>query len=195
MNREVFLIVGLGNPGEEHAHTRHNAGFDTAERLEKRWNLTLRRKLLLRGETAETTDGEKKIVLCRPLTYMNASGECVKRLMRWYDCPADHLLVIYDDIDLAPGRLRMRRGGGPGTHNGMRSIVEELGTQDFPRLRIGTGDRPAGQDLVSWVLGRFPAEERPMMEQTFELAAECAEDWVRNGLDHATQKAATESKR
>ena len=190
MDKELFLIVGLGNPGDEYAHTRHNAGFDAAERLEKRWNLTLRKKLLLRGETAEMTDGEKKIVLCRPQTFMNASGDCVKRLVKWYNCPLDHLLVIYDDIDLAPGRLRMRAGGGPGTHNGMRSIVEELGRPDFPRLRIGTGDRPAGQDLVSWVLGHYPAEEKDRMDRIFDLAADCAEEWVRKGLDAAVRMAA-----
>lgn len=190
MEKELFLIVGLGNPGTEYAHTRHNAGFDASERLEKRWNLTLRKKLLLRGETAEMTDGEKKVVLCRPQTFMNASGDCVKRLVKWYNCPLDHLLVIYDDIDLAPGRLRMRAGGGPGTHNGMRSIVEELGRQDFPRLRIGTGDRPAGQDLVSWVLGHYPAEEKDRMDRVFDLAADCAEEWVRNGLDAAVRMAA-----
>ena len=190
MNKELFLIVGLGNPGPEYAHTRHNAGFDTSERLEKRWNLTLRKKLLLRGETAESTDGEKKIVLCRPQTFMNASGECVKRLVKWYNCPLDHLLVIYDDIDLAPGRLRLRGSGGPGTHNGMRSIVEELGSQQFPRLRIGTGDRPAGQDLVSWVLGHYPAEEQERMDQAFEGAADCTEDWIQNGIDHAMRMAA-----
>lgn len=190
MSREIFLIAGLGNPGEEYAHTRHNAGFDAAERLEKRWGLTLRKKLLLRGETAEWSDGEKKVVLCRPLTFMNDSGDCVKRLVSWYNCPLDHLLVIYDDIDLEPGRLRMRKSGGPGTHNGMRSIVEKLGSQDFPRLRVGTGDRPAGQDLVSWVLGHYPAEERLKMDQVFDLAADCAEDWIRNGADHAMQLAA-----
>ena len=129
-------------------------------------------------------------MLCRPQTFMNASGDCVQRLVKWYNCPLDHLLVIYDDIDLAPGRLRMRAGGGPGTHNGMRSIVEELGRQDFPRLRIGTGDRPAGQDLVSWVLGHYPAEEKDRMDRIFDLAADCAEEWVRNGLDAAVRMAA-----
>ena len=185
MSREIFLIAGLGNPGEEYAHTRHNAGFEAAERLEKRWGLTLRKKLLLRGETAEWSDGEKKVVLCRPLTFMNDSGDCVKRLVNWYNGPLDHLLVIYDDIDLEPGRLRMRKSGGPGTHNGMRSIVEKLGSQGFPRLRVGTGDRPAGQDLVEWVLGRYAPEEQEIMNRAFDRAAESALVWVREGLDAA----------
>ncbi len=187
MSKEVFLIVGLGNPGAEYAHTRHNAGFDTLALLEKHYQVTLGRKML-QGILAETVQGEKKIVLCAPQTYMNASGECVAKLMRWYHCEPDHLMVIYDDIDLPPGRVRVRKNGGPGTHNGMRSIVELLGTQDFPRIRVGTGDRPAGADLANWVLGHPDPETRPVMEEAFRKAAEAAADWVEQGIDHAMQK-------
>ena len=191
MNREIFLIVGLGNIGDEYAHTRHNAGFDALERLENRLGLQLRRKLLLRGLTGEITDGEKKIVLCKPATFMNSSEDCVEKLVRWYDVPLDHLLVIYDDIDLPPGRVRVRKSGGPGTHNGMRDIVERLGSESFPRIRIGTGDRPKGQDLVTWVLGHAAPEERKVMEEAFDCAANCALDWVRNGIDSAMRTAAS----
>ena len=187
MSKEVFIIVGLGNPGAEYAHTRHNAGFDTLALLEKHYQVTLGRKML-QGILAETVQGEKKIVLCAPQTYMNASGECVAKLMRWYHCEPDHLMVIYDDIDLPPGRVRVRKNGGPGTHNGMRSIVELLGTQDFPRIRVGTGDRPAGADLANWVLGHPDPETRPVMEEAFRKAAEAAADWVEQGIDHAMQK-------
>ncbi len=187
MEKEVFLIVGLGNPGEEYAHTRHNAGFDAMERLISRYGVSLRKRLLLKGMTAECREGDRKIVLCEPTTYMNASGECVKRLIDWYHCPLDHLIVIYDDIDLPPGRVRVRQAGGPGTHNGMRSIVEQLGESGFPRIRIGTGDRPAGQDLVSWVLGRCGQEERETMAAAFELAAACAVEWAVNGIDKAAR--------
>ncbi len=184
MQKELYLIVGLGNPGPEYAHTRHNAGFEVVDRLASRLGLTLRKKLLLHGQTAEAAGDGRKIVLCEPLTYMNASGDCVRRLLDWYQASPERLLLIYDDIDLAPGRIRVRSGGGPGTHNGMRSVVERLGTSAFPRIRVGTGDRPAGQDLVSWVLGRCTAEERPVMDAAFDLAADCAEDWVRNGIEH-----------
>lgn len=187
MSKEVFLIVGLGNPGAEYAHTRHNAGFDTLAELEKHYQVTLGRKML-QGILAEKTEGEKKIVLCAPQTYMNASGECVSKLLHWYHCEPDHLMVIYDDIDLPPGKVRVRKSGGPGTHNGMRSIVELLGTQDFPRIRVGTGDRPAGADLANWVLGHPDAETRPVMEEAFRKAAEAAADWVESGIDHAMQK-------
>ena len=186
MAKEVFLIVGLGNPGTEYAHTRHNAGFDTLELLERHYQVTLGRKML-QGLLAEITEADRKIVLCAPQTYMNASGECVARLMQWYHCEPDHLMVIYDDIDLPPGRVRVRKQGGPGTHNGMRSIVEILGREDFPRIRIGTGDRPAGWDLADWVLSRPDPETRKAMEQAFEKAAETAADWVEHGIDHAMQ--------
>lgn len=186
MSREVFIIVGLGNPGEEYAHTRHNAGFDTMEELEKHYRTTLGRKML-QGLLAAVPDGDRKVVLCRPQTFMNNSGECVARLMRWYHCEPDHVLIIYDDIDLPPGRVRVRRNGGPGTHNGMRSIVEKTGREDFPRIRVGTGDRPAGADLVNWVLGHYDAQTQPVMDEAFRKAAETAVDWVENGIDHAMQ--------
>ncbi len=184
MEKEVFLIVGLGNPGLEYAHTRHNAGFDTLELLERRYQTTLGRRTL-QGLLAEITRADRKIVLCAPQTYMNASGECVAKLMNWYHCEPDHLMVIYDDIDLPPGRVRVRKRGGPGTHNGMRSIIETLGRDDFPRIRVGTGDRPAGQDLVSWVLGRPDPETRELMEKAFRKAADAAADWVEKGIEEA----------
>lgn len=186
MSKEVFLIVGLGNPGAEYAHTRHNAGFDTMELLEKHYQVTLGRKML-QGILAEITEGDRKIVLCEPRTYMNASGECVEKLLRWYHCEPDHLMVIYDDIDLPPGKVRIRKNGGPGTHNGMRSIIGTLGREDFPRIRIGTGDRPEGWDLAAWVLGHYDPESRKKMEEAFQKAADAALDWVQNGIDHAMQ--------
>ena len=185
MEKKICLIIGLGNPGEKYAHTRHNAGFEVTDILEKETGARLRKKMLQPWQEAEWTDGERKIVLCRPLTYMNNSGEAVKKLMARYRVPAEQALVIYDDIDLPPGKVRVRPGGSPGTHNGMRSIVAETGTDAFPRIRIGTGDRPKGGDLVSWVLGHYGPEERPLMEEAFRLAAECAMEWAKNGIDAA----------
>ena len=181
----VYLIVGLGNPGEKYAGTRHNAGFDTLDRLIRESGAVLKKRLLLQGSIAEKKIGDRKIVFCKPDTFMNRSGECVQRLMKRYRCAPDRLLVIYDDIDLPPGRIRVRKSGGPGTHNGMRSIVETLGSSEFPRIRIGTGDRPAGQDLAEWVLSRCDGEEREKMEAAFSRAAECAGIWVREGIDAA----------
>ena len=188
MAKEIYLIIGLGNPGEKYAHTRHNAGFEVMRRLEEYYGAKLKRKLLLQGATAEITDGERKIVLCEPLTYMNRSGECVKRLKARFQVPDERMLVIYDDIDLPPGKIRVRKNGGPGTHNGMRSIAEKLGETNFPRIRVGTGDRPAGQDLAAWVLGHYTAEEKAVMEKAFGRAAESAVVWANEGIDQAMQK-------
>ena len=167
MAKEIYLIIGLGNPGAEYAHTRHNAGFEVMSRLEESFSVKLRRKFLLQGQTAEITDGETKIVLCEPLTFMNRSGDCVRKLLNRFKVPQENLLVIYDDIDLPPGKVRVRKNGGPGTHNGMRSIASCLGKTDFPRIRVGTGDRPAGQDLAAWVLGHWSAEDKEKMEAVF----------------------------
>ena len=143
---------------------------------------------------AEWTDGTKKIVLCRPLTFMNNSGEAVKKLMAKYGVPAEQVMIIYDDIDLPPGKVRVRKSGGPGTHNGMRSIVGETGTDAFPRIRVGTGDRPAGQDLVNWVLGRPGEDKKPRMAEAFSIAAECAAEWAEKGTDAAMRLASEKGK-
>ena len=188
MEKKVFLIIGLGNPGEKYAHTRHNAGFEVTEQLEKELGVRLRKKMMKPWQEAEWTDGERKIVLCRPLTYMNNSGEAVSRLMNQYGVPPERTLILYDDIDLPPGKVRVRPKGGPGTHNGMRSIVAETGSDAFPRVRIGTGDRPKGEELTDWVLGRCTPEEKPVMEAAFRKAADCALEWVRGGIDAAMRK-------
>ncbi|MBQ6399071.1 MAG: aminoacyl-tRNA hydrolase [Clostridia bacterium] len=187
MEKETFLIVGLGNPGEEYAHTRHNAGFEAADRVAGRLGLAFRKKPALEGALAEAAEPERKIVICEPETFMNNSGRCLRKLMDWYKIPPERVLILYDDIDLPPAHLRFRKNGGPGTHNGMRSIAEETGTTAFPRIRIGTGDRPRGQDLVSWVLGRPGPEERDAMAEAFDRAAEGALIWAREGAEKAMQ--------
>ena len=194
MEKKFFLIVGLGNPGEKYAHTRHNAGFEVVDLLEKKYAVKTRKKILQPWAEAEWTDGTQKIVLCRPLTFMNNSGVAVKKLMAKYGVPAEQVMIIYDDIDLPPGKVRVRKSGGPGTHNGMRSIVGETGTDAFPRIRVGTGDRPAGQDLVSWVLGRPGEDEKSRMAEAFSIAAECAAEWTENGTDAAMRLASEKGK-
>ena len=189
MEKQIFLIIGLGNPGEKYAHTRHNAGVEVMDLLEKQYAVKLRKKVLQPWAAAEWTDGRKKIVLCKPLTFMNNSGIAVKKLMDRFGVPPEQVLILYDDIDLPPGKVRVRKNGGPGTHNGMRSIVKETGTDAFPRIRVGTGDRPAGQDLVNWVLGRPGPDEKPLMEAAFAEAAECAAEWAEAGIDAAMRKA------
>ena len=187
MEKETFIVVGLGNPGKEYALTRHNAGFEAMDILSNRWNQPLTKKKM-NGLVAETTYQGKRVVLVKPQTYMNLSGTCVAEVVSWYKCPLQNLLVIYDDIDLPLGRLRVRKGGSAGTHNGMRSILQHLSGQDFPRIRIGVGAKPEGWDLADWVLSRCQLpEEREAMQDAYVRAADCVEEWLKNGIEKAMQ--------
>ncbi|MBR3764790.1 MAG: aminoacyl-tRNA hydrolase [Clostridia bacterium] len=189
MEKQTFIVVGLGNPGAQYARTRHNAGFETLEVLSRRWGVEISRKKL-GGLVAETTYNGHRVVLVLPQTYMNASGECVQPILQWYKAPLANMVVIYDDIDLALGRLRVRKSGSAGTHNGMRSILGCLGNQQgFPRIRVGVGAKPEGWDLADWVLSTYRLrEEREEMEKAFVRAADCVEDWLKNGIEHAMQQ-------
>lgn len=185
MEKETYLVVGLGNPGAAYAHTKHNVGFEVTDQLASRWHVRLDKKKL-GGLLAETTFADKRVVLCQPQTFMNLSGECVSQLVRWYKTPLERLLVVYDDIDLPVAHLRMRQSGSAGTHNGMRSIIGQLPGQNFPRLRVGVGAPPPGWDLVRWVLARCQTrEEQSAMDEAFQRAAECVETWLRDGPEAA----------
>lgn len=185
MDQETLLIVGLGNPGAQYAHTRHNAGFDAMEELCRMWGVTLDRKRF-KGLSAETKVDGKRVVLCQPQTFMNLSGECVAELLQWYKVPMENLLVIYDDIDLPVGKIRMRKSGSAGTHNGMRSIMQHVPNQDFPRIRVGVGAKPENWDLADWVLSRYVVrEEQEAVADALKRAAKCAELWVKQGADRA----------
>lgn len=189
MEKQTFIVVGLGNPGAQYARTRHNVGFETLEILARRWGVEINKKKS-NGLIAETTFGGHRVVLVMPQTFMNSSGECVQPILQWYKAPLENLVVIYDDIDLALGRLRVRKAGSAGTHNGMRSILQCLGNQQgFPRIRVGVGAKPEGWDLVDWVLSTYRmSEERQEMEKAFVRAADCVEDWIQNGIEHAMQQ-------
>ncbi|MDO4482928.1 MAG: aminoacyl-tRNA hydrolase [Clostridia bacterium] len=187
MSKETFIVVGLGNPGDKYAHTRHNVGFDVTEKLEKQLNITLN-KAKFSGMLTETDVDGNRLVICRPQTFMNLSGDCVGQLLSWYKVPLDHLMVIYDDIDLPAGKLRIRKSGSAGTHNGMRSIIANVPGQDFPRIRVGVGKCPEDWQLVDWVLSRYRTrEEQQDMDHAFDLAADCVLDWIRSGIEHAMQ--------
>lgn len=184
----MFLIVGLGNPGAQYAHTRHNAGFDVTDALAQKLDIAIARK------KDEALVGEgffagQKLIVAQPQTFMNLSGQAVSALVRWYKLPLSQLLVIYDDIDLPPGTVRIRPNGSAGTHNGMRSIVEELGSDAFPRIRVGVGDRRPGYELADWVLGHYiTPEEKQLAEDAFLHAAEGALCFVREGIESAMCK-------
>ena len=187
MEKETWLVVGLGNYGGQYRHTRHNVGFDVTDLLCSRWNVTLDKRRC-KGLLCEVNRGDGRVVICQPQTYMNSSGECVAELMSWYKCAPDHLLVIYDDIDLPGAKLRMRKNGSAGTHNGMRSILAQVGTQEFPRLRVGVGKCPPEWQLVDWVLSHYQgSDEEQAMQAAFARACDVVECWLDQGIEPAMQ--------
>ena len=191
----MYLIVGLGNPGDKYEHTRHNVGFDVLTLLSEKLHIPINRikSNALIGEGL--FEGEK-VALCKPQTYMNLSGEAVQQLMHWYKLSPERLMVIYDDIDLAPGWLRIRRDGSAGTHNGMRSIVTCVGTDTFPRIRVGIGGRPPAFELADWVLSRYNTpEERKVAFEAYQLAADAAIEWMRSDIQSAMNKYNTQKPR
>jgi PTH1 family peptidyl-tRNA hydrolase len=178
----MWVIVGLGNPGEEYAQTRHNIGFRCVNELAKRHGLEFDRKLA-RSRVAEGQIGGQRVALAKPFTYMNVIGQAVVGLCQWYKIdPAQELLVIYDDLDLPFGVLRLRTRGSPGTHNGMKSVVAQLGSQVFPRLRIGIGQGPPGRDAAKYVLSRFTREEEERLPEICARAADAVETVLREGM-------------
>lgn len=177
------MIVGLGNPGRRYAHTRHNIGFDTVDALAKRLDASSRRERF-QAEIVEATDDQARLVLVKPLTMMNRSGQAVAQLARWYRCEPEQLLVVYDDLDLPFGRLRLRRGGGAGGHNGVSSVIQQLGVSDFHRLRIGIGRPPSG-NAVGYVLSRFSAEEAQRVPEIIDQACDAILCWRRDGIEQA----------
>lgn len=184
----MYLIVGLGNPGSKYAHTRHNVGFDVLEALSRKTGASITRQKE-QALVGECFIGGQKTILALPQTFMNLSGEAVSRLVRWYRVEPEHLLVAYDDIDLAQGAIRIRKSGSAGTHNGMRSIVELLGYENFPRLRVGIGERAPGFDLADWVLSRYQTpQEQQCAAQAFDLAADAIVEYIQNGIESAMCK-------
>lgn len=183
----MHLIVGLGNIGKEYDGTRHNIGFETLDYLSDKKGITITKKEQ-NGVTGVYREDGHKIMLAKPTTYMNNSGLCVVGLMNFYDIPLDNLLVIYDDIDLATGDVRIRQRGSAGTHNGMRSIIAHLGSPEFARIRIGIGRPRLGSELVHYVLGRFPKSEFPAMENAVMEAAKGVDIFVKDGVDLAMNR-------
>jgi PTH1 family peptidyl-tRNA hydrolase len=176
----VKLIVGLGNPGPEYSDTRHNVGFWVTAELAKRHQAKLRLSSKWQARTARVTQGAEDVLLAEPMTFMNLSGRAVRDLVTFYKIPVADILVMVDDADLPLGKLRIRMSGSAGGHNGLKSIIQELGTQEFSRLRIGVG-RQAGE-LKNHVLGRFGAGEREPIETAVKRAGDAAEMFVTDGI-------------
>lgn len=183
----MYLIVGLGNPGREYEHTRHNAGFDAIDVLAGKLGADVKEKKH-KGLCGKGMIAGEKVILLKPQTFMNLSGESVRAAADFYKIDAEHMIVLYDDVDLDVGKLRVRAKGSAGGHNGIKNIIAHMGTQEFPRVRIGVGAKPDRMDLADYVLGRFSQVERPVMEDAFEEAAEAAIAVVEDGIDAAMNR-------
>lgn len=179
----MLAIIGLGNPGEKYTHTRHNVGFDVVEMLSQKLDTPVK-KLKCHATVGETQYAGQKLVLIKPQTFMNLSGQTVSEALQWYKLTPKEVLLIVDDIDLPFGQVRVRAKGGPGTHNGLRSIVQLTGSEDFPRIRVGMGAPPPEWDLADWVLSTFRTpEERKTAFDAYLTAADAALCWAEHGID------------
>ena len=183
----MYLIVGLGNPESEYAHTRHNMGFDTINELAKSNNINITKtKFKALYETGIIQN--EKVILLKPQTYMNLSGEAIKEARDFYNVKPEEIIVIYDDIDIEKGKIKLRKKGGPGSHNGMKSVVQELNTTDFIRIRVGIGQPEFKSDMINYVIGNVPEEEQKILQQGTKKAAEAIEEILKNGIDIAMNK-------
>jgi peptidyl-tRNA hydrolase, PTH1 family len=186
-NLTTFLIAGFGNPGREYMNTRHNIGFMAIDRLCRKLDVFLG-KLQSNALTATFKDTEYRIILAKPQTYMNLSGQSVVGLLHFYKIPVEQMLVIHDDMDIPFGSLRIRPSGGSGGQRGLGSTIEKLGSQDFARLRMGIGRPPGRMDSKDYVLQSFPSAEQQMLDTVLDAAAEAALVFVREGLDTAMNR-------
>jgi peptidyl-tRNA hydrolase, PTH1 family len=187
MTENTYLIIGLGNPGREYKDSRHNFGFMLIDLLAVRLNargMKLQSKAIVTSALHE----ENKIILAKPQTYMNLSGQSVQGLLNFYKLPIENLLVAHDDLDIPFGTIRIRPGGGPGGQRGMASTIEKLGTKDFPRLRLGIGRPPGRMESKDYVLQDFSKEDQKILPELLDRAADAALEFVANGLNAAMNK-------
>ena len=184
----AWLIVGLGNPGEKYENTRHNVGFQVIDELAERQGKPVQR-LKFKALTGLLTIGGEKALVMKPVTYMNLSGEAVRPAADFYKLPPERILVISDDVALAAGRLRIRAKGSAGGHNGLKSIIQHLGTDQFPRIRVGVGEKPhPDYDLADWVLGRPQGEDKKAIDEAVKRAADAVECILTQGLERGMGK-------
>jgi peptidyl-tRNA hydrolase, PTH1 family len=180
-----FLIVGLGNPGKEYHDTRHNVGFRCVDALAAAYGLSYDSKKKSKAKVATGMIADSAVVLVKPQTYMNLSGSSVQGLAAFYKVPPAQIIVVYDDLDLPPGTLRIRAKGGSGGHRGMTDIIQRLGTQDFPRIRFGIGRPPDRMDPAAFVLRRFDAEESPVVDEAVTRVLKTIEMWLSDSINNA----------
>lgn len=183
----MYLIAGLGNPGREYETTRHNAGFMTIDRLADKIGCDVTARKFL-GFTGSGMLGGEKVILLKPQTYMNNSGESIRAASDFYKLDPDHIIVIYDDISLDVGSVRIRAKGSAGGHNGMKSIISHLGTEGYPRVRVGIGEKPSRMDLADYVLSHFTKAELEVLQDAVRDAADAVEILIRDGVQTAMNK-------
>ena len=181
----LYLIVGLGNPGSEYSRTRHNAGFDLLELLARRWKADWSFEKKFAARLARAERGGRKTLLCQPQTYMNSSGQAVGDVLGFYRVPLTRVLVAVDDADLPLGEIRLRPSGSSGGHHGLESIAQRLGTRDYARLRIGIGRQPGARQITNYVLGRFSSTEAAVAAKVLDVASRQVETWLEAGIQTA----------
>ena len=187
-NSETWLIVGLGNPGREYEKTRHNAGFRALDILAEKLGCKVD-KAKFQGLYGQVNYKSRKLLLLKPQTFMNLSGRSVLQLSAFFHVPPQNIIVLFDDISLEPGRLRLRKDGSAGGHNGIKSIIAELGSQEFPRVKIGVGAKPHPDfDLADWVLSAFSAQEEKALQPALERAADASLAIVELGVPEASNR-------
>lgn len=178
----MYIIAGLGNPGSKYENTRHNMGFKAIDAMASEFGIDVNRAKF-KGLIGEGRIGSEKVILLKPQTYMNLSGQAVREIMNFYKIPEENLIVIYDDFDLPIGSIRVRKSGGPGTHNGMKSVVQELGSRKFPRVRVGIGSSDGS--TIQFVIGKVGKDEQQILNEAAEAAASAAADIIRIGIENA----------
>lgn len=183
----MYLIIGLGNPEEEYSKTRHNMGFDAINKISKQYDIQVNKNKFQGLNGSGIIEGQK-VILIKPQTYMNLSGNCVIEFANFYKVDKENIIIIYDDMDFEPGQVKIRKKGRSGSHNGMKSIVQMLGTEEFPRIRIGIGRPKHSGDEINYVIGTIPEEEIPKLDEGVEKAKEAVIEILKNGIDSAMNK-------
>ena len=183
----MYLIIGLGNPEEEYRKTRHNMGFNAINKIAEQYGIKVNKSKFQGLYESAIIEG-KKVMLIKPQTYMNLSGECIKQFVDFYKISKEEILVIYDDMDIEPGKIKIRKKGGAGGHNGMKSIIKMLGTEEFARIRTGIGRPEHSGDDINYVIGAIPEEEIPKLQEGVEKAKEAVIEILKNGIDSAMNK-------
>lgn len=183
----MYLIVGLGNPGKRYEFTRHNVGFDAVDLVAEKLGVNID-KVKFHGIYQQTKYRDKKIILLKPDTYMNASGESVVQFAKYFGIDPDRIIVLVDDIDIKFGSVKIKKNGSAGTHNGLKSIIKHISSQEFPRVKIAVGQRPEYMDLADFVLSKFTSEERKIIDKEVELAADAVFEILDCGIESAMNK-------